>query len=43
MYDVPDIGVLNEDTDLHFDTGNQFRMLYLRNKSGLSSASAPTH
>jgi len=34
MYDVPDIGVLNEDTDLHFDTGNQFRMLYLRNKSG---------
>jgi len=34
MSDAPDIGVLNEDTDLHFDTGNQFRMLYLQNRSG---------
>jgi len=35
-YSKPAIGVLRYDTKIHWDTGNEFRMLYLQNRSGQS-------
>jgi len=35
-YEKPDIGVFRYDTKIHWDTANEFRMLYLQNRSGQS-------